>query len=310
MLIGIGDDAASLRFPAAENLLFCSDAMVENIHFDLNSSTAADLGHKSIAACLSDIAAMNGRPLYALISIALPKKTAENFLEEFYASATSLSRRFKFDIVGGDLTASKGGIFIDVSLIGHSRRPIARATARVGDILVVSGFPGTSHAGLEVLQRDSPGDFGELTQAHLRPEPRFDLLQSLTAVDGLCTSLIDLSDGLSSEIYHLAESSQVGFAIDAAQVPIHPQALTLAKTLNQDAYEWAMSGGEDYELLATLNPEKVKELGDFWSGIGRGFTKIGYVTEQNQGIIENRNGQRKTLVRSGYDHFASKDEAD
>jgi len=157
--------------------------MVEGVHFDLAFASAFDLGHKALASCLSDIAAMNGMPLYAVISLALPPSLGEEFLREFYQGATQLARVFGVDIVGGDLSSSKNGIFVDVACIGETSEPLTRRGARPGDILAVSGFPGSAAAGLYAFQNlaieSRPSD---LCRSHLRPMPRFDLLPALSTL--------------------------------------------------------------------------------------------------------------------------------
>jgi thiamine-monophosphate kinase len=294
--LGIGDDAAICE-PPKENLLLCSDAMVEGIHFDFKYTSFEDLGFKALAACLSDIAAMNGEPLYAVISLALPRSISKKNIQEFYQGAKAIALQTKTDIVGGDLTASKTGFFVDVALVGNAKSPSTRSGAKPGDFLAVSGLPGASRAGLFALQNFPLSSCSRsLLQAHLRPQPRFDLLPALRASQA-CTSLIDVSDGLSSEIHHLAESSQVGFLLEEALVPLHPD----ARKLSADAFEWALSGGEDYELLATFDQMKVEQ-----EGIPNGFKIIGRALEPNQGIQMQRiDGTRSPLVATGFDHFAS-----
>lgn len=301
--IGIGDDAAALAPPSEKRLLFSSDAMVEGVHFDLKFTTPGDLGHKSVAAALSDIAAMNGKPLYIVISLALREHEPRSFVDDFYRAATKLAHSFNCEIVGGDLVRSPGGIFIDVACIGESDRPISRAGARPGDWLAVSGFPGTSAAGLYALQtRPRENVDPELVRAHLQPQPRFNLLKELNSHPGLCTSLTDISDGLSTEIHHLAESSQVGFILEEKRLPFHPKVLKLAKNENQDALAWCLSGGEDYELLATIDPNLVPDP----LSPPKGFTIIGRAVPANEGLhLIDRLDQRRPLLNLGFNHFAS-----
>lgn len=297
--IGIGDDAASLKLPTKKHLLFCSDAMVEGVHFDLRLASPEDIGHKALASALSDIAAMNGSALYATISLALPSDTAPSFIDGFYRSIAALARLQKVDIVGGDLTRSPGPIFIDIACIGETSHPISRSNAKPGDWLAVSGFPGTSAAGLHALKTRSRDQIAPtLINAHLRPQPRFDLLSSLNREPDLCTSLIDISDGLSSEIHRLAKSSGVGFLLDTRKLPFRPEVLSLAAQDGIDPLQWSLGGGEDYELLATLNPAS--------SPLPPVFTVIGRATEAREGIhLIDRHGQRLALNETGFDHFAS-----
>lgn len=302
--LGIGDDAAIVESPQGK-LLLCTDAMVEGVHFDLAYCSAADLGHKALASCLSDIAAMNGEPLYALFTLAIPINASSHFLDEFYSGATALAHQCNVDIVGGDLSSSPQTIFIDTVCVGHTEAQITRAGAKPGDWLAVSGNPGASAAGLAGLRQLPRNEVPEaLACAHLRPRPRFDLLKNLAPV---CTSLIDISDGISSEVHHLARASNVGIQIEASRMPISPQtfAFALTQTSNPStAFAWALdcalNGGEDYELLATLDPAKVETAG----GPPPGFTIIGQVIQSGMNII-NKDGTMIPLQPAGFNHFAS-----
>lgn len=305
--IGIGDDAAALNTPAPPNrILACTDMMVEGVHFDRNYSQPSDIGHKALARALSDLAAMNGRGLAALFSIALPSQIGDDFLEGFYEGAQALARSHDVDIIGGDLSSSPSSLFIDVTGIGQATHPISRSGAKIGDWLAVSGFPGSSAAGLFALKNRSTRNIqaisDSLAKAHLRPLPRFDLLPALNSTQGLCTSLIDISDGLASETHHLAKNSDVGFEIDARSIPLHPDAVALAALMGEDPLHWALSGGEDFELLATLDSTKVATPAD----APKGFTVIGRVVPQAQGVTLIRpDGSRQALPPLGHRHFTT-----
>ena len=294
-IVGIGDDAAVV-FPPKGKMLFCSDAMVEGVHFDFHYTNARELGHKALASCLSDIVAMNGRALYAVISLAIPSTLGPEFVDEFYDGAGRLARKFGVDIVGGDLTASPQTVFIDVAAVGETDFPVLRTTAKTGDVIAVSGTPGKSAAGLTALRhREKEAVHPSLCDAHLKPQPRFDLIKDLP--HGILTSLIDISDGLSSEINHIADHSQVGFEIDARLFPIDPEARKEAGS-REEAVRLALSGGEDYELLATFDAKT------FASSPPNGFTSIGRVTPASDGrIVIHLDGTRSTLASTGYNHF-------
>lgn len=319
--LGIGDDAAVLRPTAltistagapllAKKQLLCSDCMVEGIHFDLALTSPKDLGYKAVAAALSDIAAMNGQPVAVTISIALPKRESlnvEKFLRQFYEGVARLQHDLEpviFDVVGGDLSASPQTIFIDVAVIGESTEPILRSGAKAGDTLAVSGFPGTSAAGLYGLQnwKTVKRMSGALTKAHTLPFPRFDLCVFLDSQS--CHALIDISDGLASEAHHLAKSSGVHIEINEESIPRHPAAVALAELADPAAKEaalkeWALYGGEDYELLAAFAPQ---------IELPPGFTKIGRVLEANPRepavTLVTSSGAREPLSPRGYNHFA------
>lgn len=295
--VGIGDDAAVLSLPQGEEILFCSDAMVEGVHFDLSFASAHEVGHKALATCLSDLAAMNGQPLAAVVSIALPR-SSETFLCEFYEGASALVRSLGVDVVGGDLTSSPGPIFVDVSVIGSTKSPWLRSGARDGDLIAVSGAPGASAAGLAALRAGHATH--ALRDAHLRPRPRFDLLEPLSP-NGLCRAAIDVSDGLSSECHHLARASKIGIALDASLIPLHPDAVTFAKLNGLDPLEWALNGGEDYELLVALDPATVSV-----NGCPRGFTIIGKANAAAGHVtLRDTNGATRALPSKGFNHFPS-----
>ncbi|MES2965471.1 MAG: thiamine-phosphate kinase, partial [Bdellovibrionota bacterium] len=270
--VGIGDDAAVLKSPRGRSLL-CSDLMVEGVHFDLSFATAEDVGFKALAAALSDIAAMNGRPLAAVVSLALPKSRASDFIDGFYRGAREIAALTACDVVGGDLSSSPDRIFVDVACFGETLQPILRSGAAPGDLVAVSGHPGSSAAGLHALKSNVHVD-DPLRSAHLRPKPRFDLL-SAPDFAVTCSSLIDVSDGLSSELAHLAKASRVGFEIEAAKIPLHAATIRLAGETR--ALAWALHGGEDYELLATFAPG---------AKIPPGFTVIGRVTSDGLTLVQ------------------------
>jgi thiamine-monophosphate kinase len=289
--LGIGDDAAVLD----DGRLFCSDCMVEGIHFDLALMPLQDVGYKAVAACLSDIAAMGGRPIAVTITLALPKdKANERSIKSIYQGIAKLQQHIAFDVVGGDLSKSPGPIFIDVAAIGHADRPVARSGAKAGDVLAVSGHPGMSAAGLYSMQnwKTVREISGVLMHAHTTPKPRFDL-----TIDHRCHALIDISDGIASEANHLAKASNKSIEIKATKIPLHERAKAFAQKTNQDALKWALYGGEDYELLGAFAPDE--PLPD-------GFTAIGLVTEGKPAVtLVKPDGQIETLAANGFNHFAS-----
>jgi thiamine-monophosphate kinase len=294
---GIGDDTAVLEQIDGQ-ILFSSDAMVEGIHFDQSYCTPRDIGHKALGSAFSDIAAMGGEPLAAVISLALPQSTTDSWLADFYKGASTLAQRIGADIVGGDLSRSPSAVFIDVAVLGKTTSPaLSRRGAKLGDLLAVSGLPGSSHAGLLALRKKISSSFAE---KHLRPEPRFDLARQLIQHTGLCSALIDLSDGVGNAVARLSEASQVGFEIEENLMPRSIELSHFAQSLNQDAKDWFLSGGEDYELLATLSPDLVEK-----HGLPSGFTIIGRVTTAEGGIqLVSRDGRKSRIEALGFDHFS------
>ncbi|MCM2281051.1 MAG: thiamine-phosphate kinase [Bdellovibrionaceae bacterium] len=300
--VGIGDDAAVCESPSAP-LLLCSDAMVEGVHFRLDWSTPEDVGHKALASTLSDIAAMNGQPLYALVSLALRPGLDESFLDPFYAGLLALAKRHHVQLVGGDLVRSRTETFVDVTVIGHATHPVTRAGARPGDLLLVSGPVGASRAGLFALEHGLREADSDLLRAHHRPEPRFDLLAGLSA-PGLLTAMIDISDGLASELHHLSRASQCGFEVIESRLPLHPGATALATQHAADAYDWAWSGGEDYQLLMTVDPSIWSHELEQRPELGVQLTEIGRATPAATGLtVHRRDGRATPLPDSGWNHF-------
>ena len=301
VLVGIGDDAAVCA-PSNLPLLLCNDAMVENRHFRLDWISPSDLGHKALAATLSDIAAMNGRPLHAIIALGIRADMPDTFVRDFYTGMQALAASYQVTIVGGDLVSTTNEVFIDVTVVGQTSQPALRSGARPGDRLFVTGYPGLSAAGLAALEADAK-QFSEAIESHLRPRPRFDVLPLLNS-PGLLTSMIDISDGLSSEIYHLSEKSGCGFELDETAVPIHPEMQRLAMIQNKSALDWAWGGGEDYQLLFTIASDRLKAEPALKTKLASIATEIGQAVEdQTVRVKRNANGKTETLPKAGWNHF-------
>lgn len=300
--LGIGDDAAVCESPRG-SLLLCSDAMVEGVHFRLDWSTPEDIGHKALASTLSDIAAMGGKPLYALVSLALRPGLGADFVDTFYSGLMSLARKHDVAVVGGDLTRSTTESFIDVTVVGEATHPVSRTGARAGDIVLVSGVLGSARAGLFALENQLESAPKAFFLAHRRPEPRFDVMSSLTT-PGLVTSLIDISDGLSSELHHIARASRCGFAIDEGRIPLAAGLVDFARSHGTNPYDWAWGGGEDYQLLLTVDPELWKAASASPSNLTQLLTPIGVARDEADGLRVNRiDGSCEEILESGWNHF-------
>ncbi len=300
--LGIGDDAAVCESPR-DPLLLCSDAMVEGVHFHLDWSTPEDIGHKALASTLSDIAAMGGKPLYALVSLALRPGLGAEFVDAFYSGLMSLARKHDVHLVGGDLTRSTTETFIDVTIVGQATHPVSRAGARAGDIVLVSGVLGSARAGLFALENRIGSVPETFLLAHRRPEPRFDVMSLLTT-PGLVTSLIDISDGLSSELHHIARASRCGFAIDEIRIPLASGLADFARSHGTNPYDWVWGGGEDYQLLLTVDPELWKAASASSSNLTRLLTPIGVARNEADGLHVNRiEGSFEEILASGWNHF-------
>lgn len=311
-IYGIGDDAAVLKSNTALTVV-STDMLVEGIHFDLMYSSLKHLGYKSVVVNLSDIYAMNATPKQITVSIAISNRFSVEALEEFYAGIHQACDFYNVDLVGGDTTSSQRGLYISVTAIGEvdSKRITYRNTAKVGDLICVTGNLGAAYLGLQLLEREKQvylanpdvqpnlGDSTYLIERQLKPEARQDMIE-LFAKNGLVpTAMIDISDGLASELFHICKQSNVGAYIEESGVPIHPDAEQQALKFKLDPITCALSGGEDYELLFTIRPEdleKVKYLPDIYI--------MGEVVAPKDGIrLHTKGGNIHDLQAQGWRHF-------
>ncbi len=287
---GIGDDCAVLPISSDEVLLFSSDMLIEDIHFLRDKSSAFDIGHKSLAVNISDIAAMGGTPVASLLSISLPKSVDPSWAEEFMAGYHALSREHAVALIGGDTTSSKGVISINVTVIGRAKTNCVkrRSDAQAGDIIATTGQLGASAAGLrDILE-------GRLTtteaDAHRRPTPRIREGAWLGHRPEV-GAMMDISDGVASDIRHIAERSKVGVTVDLEKIPSRFDAQT------------ALCGGEDYELLLSVRADKYEDLArDFNSHFNCTLTPIGEVIAGEE-IIWRKDGKQLDVELMGFRHF-------
>lgn len=297
----IGDDCAVLPKDAESDLLISSDLLVEDIDFRLDWTTPEMLGHKALAVSLSDIAAMGGTPEWAFLSIAIPEALWNSkFLDHFYDGWHELANRCGVRLAGGDISRTPNRLVID-SIVGGTvaaGQAVLRSGARPGDSVFVTGPLGGSAAGLRLLNRGEKlgsSQYDSLLRKQLTPEPRGELGQQLRERSAL-TSMIDLSDGVSSDLAHICRASQVGAVIFANEIPFEAEVMEIAGSVDA-MLDLALNGGEDFELLFTSPTEKISQLnfGDIF--------RIGEITE-TVGVIElERNGKREILPPSGYRHF-------
>ena len=310
--MGIGDDCAVLEPDAGRVLLATTDLLIEDVHFRRRWATPEDIGWKSLAVNVSDVAAMGGRPRWALIALACPEGVGIDEGEAFYAGVQTLAREHDVAVVGGDTAASSRGWIVNITLLGDAAgKPIMRSTANVGDVIAVTGSVGRSAAGLALLEAvPAPPDVADATRAdvtaaHLRPRPRTREGQWLAAAGGV-TSMIDLSDGLATDLGHLCEESAVGARVELARLPVSPTVHAIAKALDRDALAWATGGGEDYELLLTCAPGAFERLA---SGLaaetGTRLSAVGEMTAAGDGIRYLDAGGRAVAVRAGFEHFVT-----
>lgn len=300
----IGDDCAVLPMNDTTDRLITADMLVENVDFRLDWTRTAFIGHKALAVSLSDIAAMGGVPKYALLSLAIPEKLwNEEFLEEFYEGWHHLARELNVELVGGDISRTPSRFVVDSTVVGEVPKGKAalRSGARPGDSIYVTAPLGAAAAGLAILKSGrrpdvaNQEDVNELILAQLRPDPR--TITGIQIRSNLEPSaMVDISDGLSSDLHHICEASGVGAMIYADAVPIHP---AIDRTLysSNSKLELALHGGEDLELLFTVDENK------FSGGRFDRFHRIGEITA-NVGIVELiADGKGRELTPKGYLHF-------
>lgn len=305
VVMGIGDDAA-VTLPSPRQLqLLTADMLVENVHFDLKTTTPWQLGYKAIAVNLSDIAAMGGTPKHVVISIALPKHTDLDFVVNLYKGMKEICREFGVNIIGGDTVSSPHDLVVNVTASGEVEPThlVRRSGARPGDIVAVTGTLGNSAIGLDLLMR---GDWEEyefawpLVTAHLTPRPQ---VKAGRAVAGAgATSMDDISDGLASEVNEIAAASGVGMLIREKDIPLSPELTKAAEGLDKSAVDYALYGGEDFQLIFTISPEKYSLLAELDLGVK--VTAIGNVTEKETGVLIMGEDETRTVLEPhGYNHF-------
>ena len=303
VVLNIGDDAAVLKCSPGKLLIFTTDTLMERVHFDLRYFSFKDIGWKSMAANLSDIAAMGGIPLAGLVSLGLPKRIKEEQVLELYSGMENLSSRFKCPIVGGDIFSSPQGLVVTISLLGEVEKNLfkTRGGARVGDLIYVTGDLGEAEAGLRVL-RKSRAKKNSITKKHLNPYPR--IAESRLLVKNLkISAMIDISDGLSSDLHHICEESKKGALIYAEKIPVSQRITKVCKSLNLSPLNLALSSGEEYELLFTLSPGQEKKIEKITKGKFK-VTLIGEIRKKEEGVeILDLDGRIKDLKKTGYTHF-------
>jgi thiamine-monophosphate kinase len=312
VLIGIGDDAAALKVAASSIMLATTDMLLEDVHFDLAYTDFYSLGWKSAAVNLSDIAAMGGTPRFCLSSLGIPSTVSVEQITDFYRGLNAVLHKHKTALVGGDTCASRGGLAVNVVMLGEigKKRAVTRAGARPGDHIFVTGTLGDSAAGLELLKGRVTGHgargkeahdarHSALIQRHLRPVPRVNEGMAI-ARSGCATSMIDISDGLSSDLGHICEQSRVGARLIAGSIPLSRSFKGSRAVLQNTPLDYVMSGGEDYELLFTVPPAKIKNMKD----LNIHTTEIGVITRSRNLLLIDEDQREKKLRLTGFDHFA------
>ncbi len=319
---GIGDDAAVLSYPADREVLVTTDLLMEGVHFDLTYVPMKHLGYKSAVVNFSDIYAMNGTPRQITVSLGVSKRFSVEDMEALYAGIRLACEDYGVDIVGGDTTSSYTGLTISITCIGDVERgkAVYRNGAKETDLIYVSGDLGAAYMGLQLLEReklamkDSGGDIQPdfagkeyLLERQLKPEARRDIIERLRQAGVQPTAMMDISDGLSSELLHICTQSKVGCRVYEEHIPLDYQTAVMAEELNMNVTTCALNGGEDYELLFTVpiaDHEKVAAM--------EGVKLIGHITKPELGCaLITRDGQEFELKAQGWNPLKEKqDEED
>lgn len=307
---GVGDDAAVLSYPSDKQVLVTTDLLMEGVHFDLTYVPLKHLGYKSAIVNFSDIYAMNGTPRQITVSLALSKRFSVEDMEAFYAGIRLACEEYHVDIVGGDTTSSLTGFAISITCIGEADKDkvVYRHGAKPTDLICVSGDLGAAYMGLQLLEREKvvlkgsadvqPDFTGKeyLLERQLKPEARKDIIKLLAEANIVPTAMMDISDGLSSELMHICKQSKAGCRVYEEHIPIDYQTAVMAEEFNMNLTTCAMNGGEDYELLFTVpiaDHEKVAEM--------KGIRIIGHITKPELGCaLITRDGQEFELKAQGW----------
>lgn len=315
---GVGDDCAVLSYPSEKEVLITTDMLMEGVHFDLTYVPLKHLGYKAAMVNLSDIYAMNGTPKQMTVSLALSKRFCIEDIEDLYAGIRLACEQHQVDIVGGDTTSSLTGLAISITCIGEADKDqiIYRNGAKETNLICVSGDLGAAYMGLQLLEREKAVFKGEknaqpdfagkeyILERQLKPEARRDIIQKLAQAGIKPTAMIDISDGLSSELMHICKQSQVGCRIYEEHLPIDYQTAVMAEELNMNVTTCALNGGEDYELLFTVpiaDHEKISKI--------EGIRIIGHITKPELGCgLITRDGQEFELKAQGWNPLTEEEQ--
>lgn len=305
--VGIGDDAAVIRPTAGKRLVATIDSMVAGVHFHMRPQHAYDIGRKALAVNLSDLAAMGARPLFALVSLVVSDDVTARFVDDLYRGLADEAAESQTAIAGGDVVSGPHDFSIHLALVGEASPDAValRRGARVGDLIGVTHHLGASAAGLAVLESPelAAPEWAkeEVVRRHLCPRARLEAGQELAA--GMVTAMIDLSDGLAGDLRHICRASGVGAVIYAQRIPISQATRLVAAAAGKDPLEWALTGGEDYELLFTAPPTGWQTR-ERLPRSGTPVTVIGEIVEPEEGIqLVDASGRPVPLTRTGFTHF-------
>jgi thiamine-monophosphate kinase len=309
-LLGVGDDAAVID-PLGKRVVATTDMLVEGVHFDLSYVPLKHLGYKAVIANLSDVCAMNAKPTQILIGLGVSNRFSVEALEELYEGVKTACELYKVDLVGGDTTSSPSGLTLSITAVGlvDGDSVVTRGGASAGDLLVVSGDLGAAYMGLQVLEREKEvfkeapkaqpdlQNHSYIIERQLKPEARTDIVTELSDLKVKPTSMIDISDGLASECFHLMAASGLGVRIYEDKLPIDPKTYDTAREFNLDPTVCMLSGGEDYELLFTISQNNFENIRNHPK-----LSVVGHMTEDSkEHIMVTKNGLDVELKAQGWD---------
>lgn len=307
---GIGDDAAVLSVDPKNQQVITTDLLVEGVHFDLSYMPLKHLGYKAVMVNLSDVYAMNATATHITVSLAVSNRFPVEALDELYDGIKTAAKMYGVDIIGGDTTSSTSGLMISVTAIGEALKEnvVYRSGAKENDLLVVTGDLGAAYLGLQVLEREKQvfeanpnaqpelDPYSYLVERQLKPEARRDITKVLSDLEVLPTAMIDISDGLSSEVIHLCKNSKVGCNLYEDKIPLDPQVISTCEEFQMDSTTIALSGGEDYELLFTIKTEDFPKI-----KANPHLTVIGHMTNEKEGMhLITRANTKIPLIARGW----------
>jgi thiamine-monophosphate kinase len=305
ILLGIGDDCAVFEKDAQQVNLISTDALIEHVHFDLSYTSFADLGRKALAVNLSDVAAMAGEPVCAVISLAIPKHVNESALQDFYKGLNACAKEYEVAIVGGDTCKSLRDFMITVTVVGVAEKSKykTRSAAKAGDQIYMSGVLGSSAIGLAGFQQDKAVR-DVFKTAHLTPKPQLKLAQVLAELPEV-HACIDLSDGLLQDLGHVLKQSNVGAKVFEGKVPVHESFTSTCESLGLDALQTKLAGGEDYQLLFTVKAGAKEMLSELVLAKGIAMPVcIGEIVSDDAGLTLLDSQEQEVKIKTqGFDHF-------
>ncbi|MDO6818244.1 thiamine-phosphate kinase [Zobellia sp. 1_MG-2023] len=312
---GVGDDAAVIDHK--DKTVLTTDLLIEGVHFDLSYMPLKHLGYKAVMVNLSDVYAMNATATQITVSLAVSNRFPLEALEELYAGIALAAKIFNVDLIGGDTTSSTSGMLISITALGEAKEEelTYRDGAKENDLLVVSGDLGAAYMGLQVLDREkevfkvNPNNqpdlspYSYIVERQLKPEARKDIVELLKKLEVRPTAMIDISDGLSSEILHLCKNSKIGCNLFEEKIPLDPTVISACEEFNVDSTMVALSGGEDYELLFTISQNDFEKIKG-----NPNLTVIGHMTHESEGAhLVTRGNTKIELTAQGWNSFKSKD---